>query len=94
LERIGRLTSLPCLPYDFANSVASDSLVQVIRTMVEAATSETLGSLAKLVRQSLGETEEFWKVEEQQSKFLSLLDITSEFEPLLMEFTDSNIRHS
>jgi hypothetical protein len=59
--------------------------------MVEAATSETLGFLAKLVRQSLTETEEFWKVEEQQSKFLSLLDVTREFVPSLISFADDDI---
>ena len=74
LERIGRLTGLPCLPYDFANSIASDSLVQVIRTMVEAATNETLAFLVKLVRESLVETEEFWKFGESTSTFLPLLE--------------------
>lgn len=74
LERIGRLTGLPCLPYDFANSIASDSLVQVIRTMVEAATNETLTFLVKLVRESLVETEEFWKFGESTSTFLPLLE--------------------
>ena len=43
------MTSLSCLPYDFANSVGSDSLVQVIRTMAESATTETLAFLTKLV---------------------------------------------
>ena len=74
LERIGRLTGLPCLPHDFANSIASDSLVQVIRTMVEAATNETLAFLVKLVRESLVETEEFWKFGESTSTFLPLLE--------------------
>lgn len=74
LERIGRLTGLPCLPHDFANSIASDSLVQVIRTMVEAATNETLAFLVKLVRESLAETEEFWKFGESTSTFLPLLE--------------------
>ena len=31
LDHLARLTSLPCLLYDFAKSVASDSLVQVVR---------------------------------------------------------------
>jgi len=33
LKHIEQLTVLPCLPYDFANSVTSDSLAQVMRTM-------------------------------------------------------------
>ena len=78
LERIGRLTGLPCLPYGFTNSIASDSLVQVIRTMVEAATNETLTFLVKLVRESLAETEEFWKFGESTSTFLPLLETSGE----------------
>lgn len=80
LERIGRLTGLPCLPYDFANSIASDSLVQVIRTMVEAATNETLAFLVKLVKESLVETEEFWKFGESTSTFLPLLETKDNLE--------------
>ena len=49
LDRLAKLTTLPCLPYDFANSVASDSLVQVVRTMAEAATNETLAFLVPAV---------------------------------------------
>ncbi|KAK0485978.1 hypothetical protein IW261DRAFT_1662959 [Armillaria novae-zelandiae] len=52
LASLGRLTALPCLPYDFANSLASDSMVQVMRTMTEVATSETLLHLAKLTNLS------------------------------------------
>ncbi|KAL4252810.1 UPL family protein [Abortiporus biennis] len=59
LERLGRLTALPSLPYDFPNSVASDSLVQVVRTMIEASTNETLIFLVGLINQSLEETKQF-----------------------------------
>ena len=79
LERLGRLTELPCVPYDFANSVASDSLVQVIRTMVDADRHGTLTFLAKLVKASLGETEEFWNGVKQESQLLSLLNFTGEY---------------
>jgi E3 ubiquitin-protein ligase HUWE1 len=78
MERIGRLTALRCLPYDFANSVASDSLVQVMRTMTDVAASETLLFLQKLVAASLEETNEFWGTMDRQSKFLPLVDITTE----------------
>ncbi|KAJ3553706.1 hypothetical protein NM688_g3471 [Phlebia brevispora] len=76
LERIGRLTALPCLPYDFPNSVASDSLVQVVRTMVEAATSETLAFLVKLVNESLAETKHLREGDLGQSKLLALTRVT------------------
>jgi len=42
--------------------------------MVEAATNETLAFLVKLVRESLAETEEFWKFGESTSTFLPLLE--------------------
>ncbi|KAK7053298.1 E3 ubiquitin-protein ligase tom1 [Paramarasmius palmivorus] len=77
MERLGRLTALPCLPYDFANSVASDSMVQVMRTMTEVATSETLVHLAKLVKDSLAVTEQFWSTSEEGSKLLPLINIDS-----------------
>ena len=71
---MARLTSLPCLPFDFANSVASDSLIQVVRTMTEAATNETITFLVKLVQESLEECKDFWDPINEQSKFLSLVE--------------------
>ncbi|KAG6878824.1 hypothetical protein C0992_007445, partial [Termitomyces sp. T32_za158] len=78
LDLLGRLTSLPCLPYDYANSVASDSMVQVMRTLTEVASDETLQHLARLVKQSLAETVSFWKVTKEPSKLLPLVDIQAE----------------
>ncbi|KAJ7132750.1 hypothetical protein C8R43DRAFT_929975 [Mycena crocata] len=77
LTRLGRLTSLPCIPYDFANSVASDSMVQVMRTMSEVTTVETLAHLSKLVKESLDATTSFWESAEEDSKLLPLVDITA-----------------
>ncbi|KAG6874485.1 hypothetical protein C0995_010395 [Termitomyces sp. Mi166 len=78
LNLLGRLTSLPCLPYDYANSVASDSMVQVMRTLTEVASDETLQHLAQLVKQSLAETESFWSTVEEPSKLLPLVNIQAE----------------
>ncbi|GLB37041.1 putative protein with domain of Unknown Function (DUF913) [Lyophyllum shimeji] len=80
LKLLGRLTSLPCLPYDYANSVASDSMVQVMRTLTEVATDETLLHLAQLVKQSLADTRGFWDKIEEPSKLLPLVEITGEEE--------------
>ncbi|KAH7888738.1 hypothetical protein F5I97DRAFT_2004510, partial [Phlebopus sp. FC_14] len=74
LDRIGRLTALPCLPYDYANSVASDSIVQVVRTMAEIGPTDTLSYLSKLVGKSLDATEDFWKTLESQSKLAPMLE--------------------
>ncbi len=72
LERFARLTALPCIPYDFPNSVASDSLVQVVRTMVEAATSETLAFVIKMVTDSLEETKDLRDDDSGESKLSAL----------------------
>ncbi|RDX47077.1 hypothetical protein OH76DRAFT_1406241 [Lentinus brumalis] len=77
MDRLARLTSLPCLPYDFANSVASDSLVQVVRTMAEAATSETLTFLVKIVQESLDDCKDFWETMDEQPKLLPLVDFNA-----------------
>ncbi|KAL4078441.1 hypothetical protein V8B97DRAFT_1881842 [Scleroderma yunnanense] len=78
LDRIGRLTALPCLPYDYANSVASDSLVQVIRTMAEIGPNETLYYLSRLVVTSLDQTEEFWKSLGPESRLAPMLEATGD----------------
>ncbi|KAF8658329.1 hypothetical protein AX16_002096 [Volvariella volvacea WC 439] len=77
LVRLGRLTCLPCLPYDYANSVASDSMVQVMRTMTEVATNETLLHMTRLVKESLAATQDFWSTPEENSKLLPFVDISS-----------------
>jgi E3 ubiquitin-protein ligase HUWE1 len=76
LTLLGRLTNLPCLPYDFANSVASDSLVQVMRTITETASEDTLKHLTKLVKDSLSETRQFWNGLQEKSKLFPFVDIT------------------
>ncbi|KAJ7579230.1 hypothetical protein C8J56DRAFT_339945 [Mycena floridula] len=80
LARIGRLTALPCLPYDFANSVASDSMVQVMRTMTEVATSETLVHLAKLVEDSLNLTKGMWVDFNEKSRLAEYVDLSADQE--------------
>ena len=79
LDNLGRLTALPCLPYDYANSIASDSMVQIMRTMTEASTSETLLHLAKLVRESLALTQNFWVKLEDSSKVLQFVDLSGSY---------------
>ena len=76
MQQLAKLTRLPCLPFDFANSFASDSLVQVIRTMAESATGETLTFLMNLVKESLEECKDFWEATADQPKLLSLVEFT------------------
>jgi E3 ubiquitin-protein ligase HUWE1 len=72
---LGRLTALPCIPYDFGGSVASDSLVQVIRTMFDAAPNATMNSLTSWVKETLQETSAFWGSADRKSRFTELLDL-------------------
>ncbi|KAG6844702.1 hypothetical protein H0H87_004578 [Tephrocybe sp. NHM501043] len=78
LTLLGRLTSLPCLPYDYANGVSSDSMVQVMRSLIEVASDETVQHLSQLVKQSLSDTEFFWNAVEEPSKLLPLVETTAE----------------
>ncbi|KAI0268805.1 hypothetical protein BC834DRAFT_923157 [Gloeopeniophorella convolvens] len=75
LVLLGRLTALPCIPYDFGGSVASDSLVQVIRTMFDAAPALTMGALTGWVKASLQETAPFWGSLNGKSKLIELLEL-------------------
>lgn len=52
-------------------------MVQVMRTMTEVATNETLLHLAKLVKESLDDSKSFWEVLREESRLLPLVDITS-----------------
>ncbi|EJD02952.1 uncharacterized protein FOMMEDRAFT_107991 [Fomitiporia mediterranea MF3/22] len=80
LACIARLLALPCLPYDYANAVHSDSLVQVIRTMVEVAPADTLTHLAQQVSESLNETKGFWQSTNGESKLLPYVEMEDEEE--------------
>lgn len=75
LACFSRLLDLSCLPYDYANAVHSDSIVQVVRNMVEVAPSETLEHLAKQVSASLDETKEFWEAPDSESKLLPYVEV-------------------
>ncbi|KAI0699215.1 hypothetical protein BC835DRAFT_1412679 [Cytidiella melzeri] len=85
LQRIARLTAMPCIPYDFPNSVASDSLVQVVRTMVEAATSETLTFVINMVTDSLEETKDLRDEGSGESKFFELANASAADQPTANE---------
>lgn len=50
-------------------------MVQVMRTLTEVASDETLQHLVQLVKQSLTETGSFWNAITEPSKLLPLVDI-------------------
>jgi E3 ubiquitin-protein ligase HUWE1 len=50
-------------------------MVQVMRTMADAATSETLLHLSKIVTESLELTKGVWGVDTPGSKLLPLVDV-------------------
>jgi E3 ubiquitin-protein ligase HUWE1 len=53
-------------------------MVQVMRTMTEVSTNETLLHLAQLAKESLEATRYFWETDHEDSKLLPLVDITSQ----------------
>ncbi|KAI5889571.1 uncharacterized protein SCHCODRAFT_02751097 [Schizophyllum commune H4-8] len=78
LDRLAKLTALPCLPYDFASSVASDSIVQVIRTMAEVSTTETMALLTKSIKESLEAAGFFWMLLDKQSTLVPMITPTAD----------------
>ncbi|KIY50356.1 hypothetical protein FISHEDRAFT_64973 [Fistulina hepatica ATCC 64428] len=63
LATLGRLTRLPCLPFDYGHSIAFDSVITVVRTTNEVSATETLQMLARILKESMEETREFWKAD-------------------------------
>jgi E3 ubiquitin-protein ligase HUWE1 len=53
-------------------------MVQVLRTMAEVATNETLSQLIGFVKDSLNDTKFLWDSEQYNSKLLSLVDLSGE----------------
>jgi len=53
-------------------------MVQVLRTMTEVATSETLLHLTDIVKESLDETKFFWESIQEPSKLLPFIDLPRE----------------
>jgi len=51
-------------------------MVQVLRTMAEVATNETLTQLIAFVKDSLDDTRFLWDSEQWKSKLLSLVDVS------------------
>ena len=53
-------------------------MVQVMRTMTEVSTNETLLHLAQLAKESLEATKSFWETSQEESRLLPLIDIGSQ----------------
>lgn len=75
LKYLTDLTALPCLPYDFASSMASDPLIQIMRTVTESATLDAISHIAKLVQDSLEQTRSFWTEMREEPKLLPYIDL-------------------
>ena len=77
VSRLARIIALPCFPYDLPITPETDSLVTVIRTMVEVSPSVTLNNLIKEVRASLDEWRAFWDRPLTDSALCAILEPTS-----------------
>jgi E3 ubiquitin-protein ligase HUWE1 len=60
LERLLRFYRLPCLPYDFVNSMGNDSLVTLIRLIVEVSPQSVLSAILRELRKSMTECTDLW----------------------------------
>jgi len=78
LDRLGRIYTLQCLPYDFGSSIAADSMVQLMRSMTEVAPTQTLARLTQQVKASLDETKEYWQAPADQSRLARFVDVQGE----------------
>ncbi|KAF8532676.1 hypothetical protein JB92DRAFT_2824294 [Gautieria morchelliformis] len=78
LDRLGRIVTLPCIPYNYASSPGSDALVQVLRAMTDVAPTQTISKVLGQVRASLDETREFWGTMDSKSKLLCYVDISTD----------------
>jgi len=78
LDRLGRIVTLPCMPYNYASSPGSDAFVQVLRAMTDVAPNQTISRVLTQVRTSLDETREFWSSMDGNSKLLPYVEVSSE----------------
>lgn len=76
LERLGRLFTLPAMPYDMAST---EYFLQVIRTIAEVAPSQTLQKLAQHVKTSLEETKGLWQDLGPKPKLVDWVAISSQY---------------
>ncbi|KAF8525043.1 hypothetical protein BU17DRAFT_41797 [Hysterangium stoloniferum] len=82
LDRLGKIVTLHCIPYNYASSPASDAFVQVLRAMTEVAPTQTISKVLVQVRSSLDDTREFWETMDGNSKLLKCVDVSNEEELL------------
>jgi E3 ubiquitin-protein ligase HUWE1 len=67
------------MPCDLANSLGSDSIIQVIRSMVKVPPNETLNHFTLQVKYSLDGTRVVWESLDNDSQFLPLNDLEGKF---------------
>ncbi|KIJ39919.1 hypothetical protein M422DRAFT_257242 [Sphaerobolus stellatus SS14] len=70
VDRLSRIIVLPCIPYNYACSVSSDSMVQLLRVMTEVAPTQTVNKILEFVKVALDDTKEFWSTMDGKSKLL------------------------
>jgi E3 ubiquitin-protein ligase HUWE1 len=71
------IVTLPCIPYNYGSTVASDSLVQILRTMTEVAPALTMSKVISHVRAALDETRNFWSSTGGESKLVRYVELSS-----------------
>ncbi|TIB37190.1 hypothetical protein E3P86_02254 [Wallemia ichthyophaga] len=75
LERLGRFFGLPCLPYDFSISRASEAIAQLGRVLIEIKPEVTLMWSMEQVREKLESTRHIWSEMRNKSLFIKMKDL-------------------
>ncbi|KZV95100.1 hypothetical protein EXIGLDRAFT_644511 [Exidia glandulosa HHB12029] len=84
LERLGRLFTLPAMPFDFGST---EYFLQVIRTIAEVTPTQTLQKLTQHVKMSLEETKDIWQSLGAKAKLTEWTSIST-----TSTLADANVR--
>ena len=78
LEKIGQFFSLPCLPYDFSTTKASESIAHLGRVLIETKPESSLSWSLDQVKISLENTKDIWSQFRKSSLFKELKEINND----------------
>lgn len=80
LTKLLKFYSLPCLPYNFSNSMAADSLATLIRLMTEVSSQSVITAMLVDLKESVAETKSVWDWDapSPNSQLLHLITPTSD----------------
>lgn len=76
LDRLGKFFGLPCLPYDFSISRASEAIAQLGRVLIEIKPEVSLIWSMEQIREKLENTKHIWSEMRTKSLFIKMKDLS------------------